>query len=103
MPNAVLAAMLAAFAVLVLEAQTPARGHRGPPEHELLAKAVLEELVEIDTTQSGSTTPAAEAVAARLRAAGFPDADVQRAGPAPNRGNLVARLRGRTPGASRSS
>ena len=98
MPNAVLAAMLAAFAVLVLEAQTPARAHRGPPEQELLAKSVLEQLVEIDTTQSGSTTPAAEAVAARLRSAGFPDADVQLLAPAANRANLVARLRGRSTG-----
>jgi len=95
MLTAVLAAMLAAFALLVLEAQTPARGHRGPLEHERLAKAILEELVEIDTTQTGSTTRAAEAVAARLRAAGFPEADIQVLGPAPNRGNLVARLRSR--------
>ena len=64
-------------------------------EHERLAKAILEELVEIDTTQSGSTTRAAGAVAARLRSAGFPEADIQVLGPAPNRGNLVARLRGR--------
>jgi acetylornithine deacetylase/succinyl-diaminopimelate desuccinylase-like protein len=37
---------------------------------------------------------AAEAMAARLRAGGFPDADVQVFHPAPRKGNLVARLHG---------
>jgi acetylornithine deacetylase/succinyl-diaminopimelate desuccinylase-like protein len=66
--------------------------------HERLAKEILRELVEIDTTQAGSTTRAAEAVVARLRAGGIPDADIQVLGPAANRGNLVARLRGRATG-----
>ena len=39
-------------------------------------------------------TKAAEAVAARLKAAGFPAADVQVLGPDPRKGNLVARYRG---------
>jgi acetylornithine deacetylase/succinyl-diaminopimelate desuccinylase-like protein len=53
------------------------------------------ELVEIDTTDSaGDNTKAAEAMAARLRAAGFPAGDVQVLAPAPRKGNLVARLRG---------
>ena len=37
-------------------------------------------------------------MAARLKAAGFADADVQLLGPNPRKGNLVARLRGRNPG-----
>ena len=51
--------------------------------------------MEIDTTDSsGDNTRAAEAMATRLRAAGFPAADAQVLGPRPRKGNLVARLRG---------
>jgi acetylornithine deacetylase/succinyl-diaminopimelate desuccinylase-like protein len=60
-----------------------------------LAREIYQELVEINTvTPTGDTGKAAEAMAARLRAAGFPDADVQVFKPAPRKGNLVARLRG---------
>jgi acetylornithine deacetylase/succinyl-diaminopimelate desuccinylase-like protein len=60
-----------------------------------LARAIFKELIEINTTDSsGDTTRAAEAVAARLKAAGFPEADVQVLAPVPRKGNLVARLRG---------
>ena len=56
---------------------------------------IYRELVEINTTDSvGDNTRAAEAMAARLRAAGFPAADVQVLAPHPRKGNLVARLRG---------
>jgi acetylornithine deacetylase/succinyl-diaminopimelate desuccinylase-like protein len=58
-------------------------------------RAIYQELVEIDTTSTtGDTTRAAEAMAARLKAAGFPPADVQVLAPAPRKGNLVARFRG---------
>jgi acetylornithine deacetylase/succinyl-diaminopimelate desuccinylase-like protein len=64
-----------------------------------VARSLFEELVEINTTlSSGSTTQAAEAMAARLRAAGFPGSDVRVIETAPKRGNLVARLRGRNSG-----
>src|SRR5579863_2561000 len=60
-----------------------------------LVRDLLRELIEIDTTHStGSTGKAAEAMAARLRAAGFPPEDVQVIGPRPERANLVARLHG---------
>jgi acetylornithine deacetylase/succinyl-diaminopimelate desuccinylase-like protein len=56
---------------------------------------IYKELIEINTvTATGDTAKAAEAMAARLRAAGFPDADVQMFSPAPRKGNLVARFRG---------
>ena len=56
---------------------------------------IYRELVEINTTDSvGDNTKAAEAMAARLRAAGFAAADVQVLAPHPKKGNLVARLRG---------
>jgi acetylornithine deacetylase/succinyl-diaminopimelate desuccinylase-like protein len=70
---------------------------QGPPgvAADPLARDVFRELVEINTTDSvGSTTKAAQAMAARLKAAGFPDTDVQLLGPDPRKGNLVARLRG---------
>jgi len=70
-----------------------------PGQYDREARAILKELVEINTTDSsGSTTKAAEAVAARLKAAGFPDSDVQVLGPNARKGNLVARLRGRGAG-----
>ncbi len=60
-----------------------------------LVRDLLRELVEINTTHStGSTGKAAEAMAARLREAGFLPEDVQLLGPRPERANLVARLRG---------
>jgi acetylornithine deacetylase/succinyl-diaminopimelate desuccinylase-like protein len=43
----------------------------------------------------GDTNVAAEAVATRLRAAGFPQTDIFLGGPIPRKGNLVARYRGR--------
>jgi acetylornithine deacetylase/succinyl-diaminopimelate desuccinylase-like protein len=60
-----------------------------------LARDIYRELVEINTvTATGDTAKAAEAMAARLRAGGFPAADVNVFTPAPRKGNLVARLRG---------
>jgi len=64
------------------------------PERQL-ARDVLAELIGINTThEHGNTTPAAEAMARRLLAAGFPAADVVVLGPATGNHNLVARLRG---------
>jgi acetylornithine deacetylase/succinyl-diaminopimelate desuccinylase-like protein len=60
-----------------------------------LALDIYRELVEINTvTETGDTAHAAQAMAARLRAAGFGGSDVQVFTPAPRKGNLVARLRG---------
>lgn len=64
-----------------------------------LARDILKELVEIDTTDSkGDTTAAAQAMADRLLAAGFAEEDVQVLGPVERKGNLVARYRGRESG-----
>lgn len=60
-----------------------------------VSRDIFRELIEINTTDSvGSTTLAAEAMAKRLRNAGFPATDVQVLGPNERKGNLVARLRG---------
>jgi len=60
-----------------------------------LAHDIFKQLIEINTTDSvGSTTVAAEAMAKRLRDAGFPASDVVVLGPNPRKGNMVARLHG---------
>ena len=67
--------------------------------HQQMAKDFLRELIEIDTTHStGNTTNAADAMAAHLIAAGFPEEDVLVLGPVENKGNLVVRYRGRAVG-----
>jgi acetylornithine deacetylase/succinyl-diaminopimelate desuccinylase-like protein len=66
---------------------------------ESLARDLLRELIEINTTESsGSTAEAAHVMAARARAAGFPESDVAVVEHAPRKGNLIVRLRGRAPG-----
>ena len=60
-----------------------------------LTREIFKELIEINTTESvGNTTKAAEAMASRLRAAGFADKDIFVGGPTERKGNLVATLRG---------
>ena len=67
--------------------------------HQELARELLKELIEIDTTDSaGDNTAAAQAMADRLLAAGFPPEDVQVLSPVERKGNLVARYRGRDSG-----
>ncbi len=64
---------------------------------EQVARDLLAELVGYQTSQSGGEmTKAAEAMAARVRAAGFPASDVVVVESAPNKGNLIVRLRGRS-------
>lgn len=67
-----------------------------PPEAERqLARAIYKEMVEIKSGfTTGATTPVAQAVAKRLKAAGFADADVFVGGAAPNKANLVVRYHG---------
>ena len=62
---------------------------------ERRVRAIYRELIETDTTHAtGSTTRAAKAMAARLRAAGIHERDLHVLGP-DRKGNLVARLRAR--------
>jgi len=68
---------------------------QGRSSEQLALREIYQELVEINTSDSvGDNTRAAEAMAARLRAAGVPADDVQVLASAPRKGNLVARLRG---------
>jgi len=77
----------AAIPVALLAQSTP---------NDQRARAIFKELIEINTTDTpaGNVTAAAEAAAARLKAAGFADADIQVFGPDPKKHNLVARYRG---------
>src|SRR6187455_383359 len=82
------------FAPALLFLATHATAQPTTPEPRL-AHDIYKELIEINTvTASGDTAAAADAMAARLLAAGFPKEDVQVLKPAPRKGNLVARLRG---------
>jgi acetylornithine deacetylase/succinyl-diaminopimelate desuccinylase-like protein len=60
-----------------------------------LARDLFKQLIEINTTESvGSVTAASEAMAQRLRDAGFAPGDIQILGPNERKKNLVVRLRG---------
>ena len=85
------------LAVLVLTGALPlAHGAElTAPQKQL--REIYQELVETNTTNStGSCTVAANKMAKRLKAAGYRDADMQLIVPpgGPNKGNLVARLKG---------
>ena len=82
-----LAWLLFVSSTIALQAQT------GP--NDARAREIYKELVEINTTDTpaGNVTKAAEAMAARLKTAGFPAADIQVLGPDPKKGNLVLRWR----------
>ena len=88
---------LALCSAASLAAQAPA----ALTPHQQLAHDVYKQLVEINTADSvGSVTRAAEAMAARFRAAGFPDSDVVLIGPPgkPTKENLVVRYHARPGG-----
>lgn len=64
------------------------------PQQEL-ACDIFMELVNINTTVNMGSTVAAEAMAKRLRNAGFPESDISVIGPQPKNMNLVVRYRGK--------
>jgi acetylornithine deacetylase/succinyl-diaminopimelate desuccinylase-like protein len=60
-----------------------------------LARKIFQQLIEINTTDSvGNVTTASEAMAKRLRDAGYPAKDVIVAGPNERKKNLVVRIHG---------
>ncbi len=84
--------------VLLLTAAAPVAGQAPSAllggQDRVLAREVLQQLVETDTSQAGSTRPAAIAVRERLLRAGFPSADLRLVGPNDRRMNLVVRYKG---------
>ena len=86
-------AATAGVLLLALASSSPATAQTG--SNDVRAREIFKELIEINTTDSvGNNTQAAEAMAARLKAAGFPASDIQVLGPDPRKGNLVFRWRG---------
>src|SRR5277367_699625 len=66
-----------------------------PDAEKQLAHDIYKEFIEIQSGYTtGATTPVAQAAAARLKAAGFPDADIFVGGAIPKKGNLVVRYHG---------
>jgi acetylornithine deacetylase/succinyl-diaminopimelate desuccinylase-like protein len=61
------------------------------------AHDIFRELIEINTSyKGGTTTPAAQAIARRFRAAGFPDSDITVIGPAGDKdSSVIVTMRGR--------
>ncbi len=79
--------------IMMLSELTDAQGKLS--EQQILLREIYQDLIEINTTHSeGNTTHAAKAMAERLRAAGYPEEDVQVLAPDPRKGNLIVRLRG---------
>lgn len=83
-----------ALLLVLLPATLGAQGLTPVQQH---GREILRQLIAINTThEDGNTTWAAESLAARFRAAGFPAADVQVIGPADQKDrNLFVRFRGR--------
>jgi len=66
-----------------------------PASDQQLARAIYKEMIEVNSGYtSGSTTPVVDAVAKRLKAAGFPTSDIFVGGASPKKANLVVRLHG---------
>jgi acetylornithine deacetylase/succinyl-diaminopimelate desuccinylase-like protein len=66
-----------------------------PAAERQLAHDIYKQIVEIKSGfTTGATTPVAQAVAARLKAAGFPDTDIFVGGAIPTKANLVVRYHG---------
>jgi acetylornithine deacetylase/succinyl-diaminopimelate desuccinylase-like protein len=87
---------IAVCAVLFATTAAQAQDRALPPQSERdLAREIYKEMVEVKSGfTTGATTPIAEAVARRLKAAGFPDADIFVGGASPAKANLVVRYRG---------
>ena len=84
--------IVAAVAAIVLGSAAAAADRQDPHQ---LARGLFKQLIEIPTTESGAgSTPAAEAMAQRLREGGFAAEDVHVVGPGGRKQNLVARLKG---------
>jgi len=84
------------FSVLGLGAVVCLGGANLPPQDDQkLAREIYKQIVEIKSGFStGETTPVAEAIAARLKAAGFPESDIFVGGAIPKKANLVVRFHG---------
>src|SRR5271163_3639552 len=82
--------VLVAFCAASLSAQTTR-----PDFEKQLAHDIYKQFIEIQSGfTTGATTPVVEIAVARLKAAGFPDADIFVGGAIPKKANLVVRYHG---------
>ena len=87
--------LLCAFSLAAFLSLPASPENLPPPEYQKLTHDIYKQLIEINTSFStGATTPAAQAVAERLKAEGFPDSDIQVLGAAPHKMNVVVRYHG---------
>src|SRR5258708_21120579 len=90
-----LGALSAATLMIAFLATPEAIAAEGLNPNRQRAFDIYKELIEIDTTRApGDPDLGAEAMAGRLKGAGFPEAGVHAFSPVPRKGNLVARLHG---------
>ena len=94
MPNTLRRSFFAATLLLSATGFASAQTTR-PDSEKQLARDIYKQFIEIRSSfTTGTTTPVAEAAAARLKAAGFSDADIFVGGAVPKKANLVVRYRG---------
>ncbi|MGB6945511.1 MAG: M20/M25/M40 family metallo-hydrolase [Bryobacteraceae bacterium] len=87
--------LIAVFFVVWTLAPRPASAVMPPDADRQLAREIYKEMIEVRSGYTtGSTTPIAEMVARRLRAAGFGESDIFVGGASPKKANLVVRYRG---------
>ena len=87
--------MVRVFSLAAVFCAAAQAGSRDQADQKLLARDIFQQLIEINTTDSvGNVTAASEAMATKLRAAGFAESDLEIAGPRDNKKNLVVRYRG---------
>jgi acetylornithine deacetylase/succinyl-diaminopimelate desuccinylase-like protein len=66
-----------------------------PAADQKLAREIYQQMIEVKSGfTTGATTPIAESVAARFKAAGFPASDIFVGGPITTKANVVVRYRG---------
>ena len=78
-------------AALAATAPTP----RSPADSDRLAHDIFAQIVGIDSTHANGSARVAAALAARFKAAGFPDGDVFVGGPRADKMSIVVRLHGK--------
>ena len=88
-------AFIALAAIFLFDITTTHAQSTRPDSERQLAHDIYKEFIEIRSGfTTGATTPVAEAAAARLKAAGFPDSDIALGGAIDKKGNLVVRYHG---------
>jgi acetylornithine deacetylase/succinyl-diaminopimelate desuccinylase-like protein len=88
-------AFLSLLSGLALNAANMLPANMPPEADRQLAREIYKQMVEIQSGfTTGATTPVAEAVASRLKAAGFPDSDIFVGGAIPRKANIVVRYHG---------